>query len=115
MQTWMYLAVPMTVYACERLTRTLRSGMRSVKKVRVAVHPHPATLLSLHLSKPQGFRYKSGQYIYVKCPDVSPFQWYVRCMQPAGTLGLITDRPIRPSDQWTNVQAPVLHHVGARG
>uniref|UniRef100_A0A452Z9S5 FAD-binding FR-type domain-containing protein n=1 Tax=Aegilops tauschii subsp. strangulata TaxID=200361 RepID=A0A452Z9S5_AEGTS len=74
--TWMYLAVPMTVYACERLTRTLRSSVRSVKKVRVAVHPHPATLLSLHLSKPQGFRYKSGQYIYVKCPDVSPFQWH---------------------------------------
>ena len=50
--------------------------LTKVKKVRVAVHPHPATLLSLHLSKPQGFRYKSGQYIFVNCAAVSPFQWH---------------------------------------
>ncbi|KAE8767432.1 respiratory burst oxidaseprotein B [Hordeum vulgare] len=74
--TWMYLVVPMMVYACERLTRTLRSSVRSVRKIKVTVHPHPATSLSLHLSKPQGFSYKSGQYIYVKCPAVSPFQWH---------------------------------------
>ncbi|XP_044962624.1 respiratory burst oxidase homolog protein B-like [Hordeum vulgare subsp. vulgare] len=74
--TWMYLAVPMIVYACERLTRTLRSRMRSVQKVKVAVHPDSAALLSLRLSKPEGFTYKSGQYIFVKCPDVSRFEWH---------------------------------------
>ncbi|VAH19959.1 unnamed protein product [Triticum turgidum subsp. durum] len=74
--TWMYLAVPMIVYACERLTRTLRSRVRAVQKVKAVVHPDPAALLSLHLSKPQGFRYKSGQYIFVKCPDISSFEWH---------------------------------------
>ncbi|KAM3410927.1 hypothetical protein ACQJBY_002879 [Aegilops geniculata] len=74
--TWMYLAVPMIVYACERLTRTLRSRVRAVHKVKAVVHPDPAALLSLHLSKPEGFRYKSGQYIFVKCPNVSSFEWH---------------------------------------
>uniref|UniRef100_A0ACD5W6B2 Uncharacterized protein n=1 Tax=Avena sativa TaxID=4498 RepID=A0ACD5W6B2_AVESA len=72
--TWMYLAVPMVLYACERLTRALRSSVRPVKILKVAVYP--GNVLSLHFSKPQGFRYKSGQYIFVNCAAVSPFQWH---------------------------------------
>jgi respiratory burst oxidase len=49
--------------------------VRTVKKLKVAVHPDPASILSLHFSKPQGFKYKSGQYIFIKCAAVSPFQW----------------------------------------
>ena len=71
--TWMYLAVPMVLYACERLTRALRSSVRPVRILKVAVYP--GNVLSLHFSKPQGFRYKSGQYIFVNCAAVSPFQW----------------------------------------
>lgn len=74
--TWMYLAVPIIIYACERLVRTLRSRVRTVKKLKVAVHPDPASILSLHFSKPQGFSYTSGQYIFIKCAAVSPFQWH---------------------------------------
>ncbi|XP_045083909.1 respiratory burst oxidase homolog protein B-like [Aegilops tauschii subsp. strangulata] len=74
--TCMYLTVPIVVYACERLTRTLRSRVRLVEKIKVAVHPHPASLLSLHMSKPEGFRFKGGQYIFIKCPDVSKFEWH---------------------------------------
>ncbi|OMO86717.1 Calcium-binding EF-hand [Corchorus capsularis] len=53
--TWMYLAVPMLLYACERLIRTFRSGYKSVKILKVAVYP--GNVLSLHMSKPQGFKY----------------------------------------------------------
>uniref|UniRef100_A0ACD5U2T1 Uncharacterized protein n=1 Tax=Avena sativa TaxID=4498 RepID=A0ACD5U2T1_AVESA len=74
--TWMYLAVPIVIYACERVTRTLRSRVRTVRKLKVAVHPKPASIMSLHFPKPQGFKYKSGQYIFVKCPAVSAFQWH---------------------------------------
>ncbi|XLR43916.1 hypothetical protein S83_028576, partial [Arachis hypogaea] len=37
---------------------------------------YPGNVLALHMSKPQGFKYTSGQYIYVNCSDVSPFQWH---------------------------------------
>jgi respiratory burst oxidase len=67
--TWMYLAVPMVMYACERLTRALRSRVRPVKILEVAVYP--GDVLSLHFSKPQGFQDKSGQYILVNCATVS--------------------------------------------
>ncbi|XP_025011882.1 respiratory burst oxidase homolog protein B isoform X2 [Ricinus communis] len=72
--TWMYLAVPMGLYAIERLIRAFRSGYKSVKILKVAVYP--GNVLALHMSKPQGFRYTSGQYIFVNCSAVSPFQWH---------------------------------------
>ncbi|OMP08895.1 Cytochrome b245, heavy chain [Corchorus capsularis] len=72
--TWMYLAVPITLYACERLIRALRSSIKAVKILKVAVYP--GNVLSLHMSKPQGFKYKSGQYMFVNCSAVSPFEWH---------------------------------------
>nr|XP_043638782.1 respiratory burst oxidase homolog protein C-like [Erigeron canadensis] len=72
--TWMYLAVPMLLYACERLTRALRSSVKPVTMLKVAVYP--GNVLALHMSKPQGFKYKSGQYMFVNCKAVSPFEWH---------------------------------------
>lgn len=36
---------------------------------------YPGNVLTLQMSKPPGFRYKSGQYMFVQCPAVSPFEW----------------------------------------
>ncbi|XP_022146042.1 respiratory burst oxidase homolog protein B [Momordica charantia] len=72
--TWMYLAVPVLLYACERLIRAFRSGYKTVRILKVAVYP--GNVLALQMSKPQGFKYTSGQYIYVNCSAISPFQWH---------------------------------------
>ncbi|KAI7740676.1 hypothetical protein M8C21_025559, partial [Ambrosia artemisiifolia] len=72
--TWMYLAVPITLYACERLIRAFRSSVKPVKILKVAVYP--GNVLALHMSKPHGFKYKSGQYMFVNCAAVSPFEWH---------------------------------------
>lgn len=72
--TWMYLTIPVVLYACERLVRALRSSIKPVKIQKVAVYP--GNVLSLHMSKPQGFKYKSGQYMFVNCAAVSPFEWH---------------------------------------
>jgi hypothetical protein len=37
---------------------------------------YPGNVLSLYMKKPASFKYKSGMYLFVKCPDVSPFEWY---------------------------------------
>ncbi|GAB2238995.1 hypothetical protein Droror1_Dr00024908 [Drosera rotundifolia] len=72
--TWMYLCVPVLLYACERLIRAFRSGYKKVQILKVAVYP--GNVLALQMSKPQGFKYSSGQYIFVNCVDVSPFEWH---------------------------------------
>ncbi|XP_004309557.1 PREDICTED: respiratory burst oxidase homolog protein C [Fragaria vesca subsp. vesca] len=72
--TWMYLAVPLLLYGGERLVRALRSSIKPVKIVKVALYP--GNVLALFMSKPQGFRYHSGQYMFVNCAAVSPFEWH---------------------------------------
>ncbi|XP_062182578.1 respiratory burst oxidase homolog protein B-like [Phragmites australis] len=106
--TWMYLAVPMVLYACERLTRALRSSVRPVKILKVAVYP--GNVLSLHFSKPQGFRYKSGQYIFVNCAAVSPFQWHPFSITSAPQDNYVSVH-IRTLGDWTRELKNVFSKV----
>lgn len=34
--------------------------------------------MTITMSKPYGFRYRSGQYIFLQCPTISPFEWFVQ-------------------------------------
>nr|GLL27637.1 respiratory burst oxidase homolog protein A [Ipomoea trifida] len=72
--TWMYLAVPVLLYAGERTLRFFRSGLYTVRLLKVAIYP--GNVLTLQMSKPSQFHYKSGQYMFVQCPAVSPFEWH---------------------------------------
>ncbi|PKA56301.1 Respiratory burst oxidase like protein F [Apostasia shenzhenica] len=72
--TWMYLAVPIILYVGERTLRFLRAGYYPVRLLKVAIYP--GNVLALQMSKPLAFRYKSGQYIFVQCPAISPFEWH---------------------------------------
>ncbi|CAL0312616.1 unnamed protein product [Lupinus luteus] len=72
--TWMYLAVPVLLYVAERTLRFFRSGFYTVHLIKVAIYP--GNVLTLQMSKPPQFRYKSGQYMFVQCPAVSPFEWH---------------------------------------
>ncbi|KAM0854394.1 hypothetical protein ACQ4PT_050450 [Festuca glaucescens] len=71
--TWMYIAYPVFLYSCERIVRLFRSH-DAVKIQKVAVYP--GNVLALYMSKPPGFRYRSGQYIFINCRAVSPYEWH---------------------------------------
>ncbi|WJX60267.1 hypothetical protein P8452_45495 [Trifolium repens] len=72
--TWMYLAIPILLYAGERTLRFFRSGFYTVRIIKVAIYP--GNVLTLQMSKPPQFSYKSGQYMFIQCPAVSPFEWH---------------------------------------
>ncbi|XVF35183.1 hypothetical protein REPUB_Repub18cG0123200 [Reevesia pubescens] len=72
--TWMYISIPLLLYIGERSVRTCRSEHYSVKIFKVSVLP--GNVFSIVMSKPQGFKYKSGQYIFLQCPSISPFEWH---------------------------------------
>ncbi|OIT05081.1 PREDICTED: putative respiratory burst oxidase homolog protein H isoform X1 [Nicotiana attenuata] len=71
--TWMYLAVPVLLYATERVL-TVKENRYEVKIEKAVTYT--GDVLALYMSKPQGFRYKSGMYLFVKCPDISKFEWH---------------------------------------
>ncbi|KAK1320791.1 hypothetical protein QJS10_CPA03g01382 [Acorus calamus] len=96
--TWMYIAIPVIFYTSERLTRVLREKHYRVSIVKAAIYP--GNVLSLHMKKPPGFKYKSGMYLFLKCPDVSPFEWHPFSITSApGDDNLSVH--IRTSGDWT--------------
>ncbi|XP_074569477.1 respiratory burst oxidase homolog protein B-like [Curcuma longa] len=106
--TWMYLAIPLILYASERLIRAFRSSIRAVKILKVAVYP--GNVLALHVSKPQGFKYRSGQYIFVNCAAVSPFQWHPFSITSAPQDDYISVH-IRTLGDWTRQLKAVFSQV----
>ncbi|KAL0875712.1 hypothetical protein Bca101_025417 [Brassica carinata] len=73
--TWMYVAVPMLFYASERLfSRVLQDHSHRVHVIKAIVYS--GNVLALYVTKPPGFKYKSGMYMFVKCPDLSQFEWH---------------------------------------
>ncbi|XP_068339929.1 putative respiratory burst oxidase homolog protein H [Pyrus communis] len=72
--TWMYILVPVMLYAIER-------SIIIIKEINLPVHVIKAVIytgnvLALYMSKPHGFKYKSGMYLFLKCPDISGFEWH---------------------------------------
>ncbi|PON69705.1 Respiratory burst oxidase [Trema orientale] len=72
--TWMYIAIPILIYAGERILRAIRSSCCEVQILKASFYP--GKVLSLKLHKPEGFRYQSGMYIFIQCPQISPFEWH---------------------------------------
>ncbi|PHT80158.1 putative respiratory burst oxidase -like protein J [Capsicum annuum] len=69
----MYLAVPLLAYATER-TLIVYEHSHHVNIIKAVIYT--GNVLALYMSKPQGFKYKSGMYLFVKCPDISTFEWH---------------------------------------
>ncbi|CAK9314461.1 unnamed protein product [Citrullus colocynthis] len=73
--TWMYIAFPILLYARERLDTIFNKRKHEVKVKKAVVYSRN-DLVALYLSKPEGFKYESGSYLYVKCKDISKFEWH---------------------------------------
>ncbi|KAL7127367.1 hypothetical protein ABFS83_14G248500 [Erythranthe nasuta] len=71
--TWMYIAVPVLAYTSERIL-TLYDRNYKVDIIKAVIYT--GNVLALYMSKPPGFKYKSGMYLFVKCPDISSFEWH---------------------------------------
>ncbi|KAL8146198.1 hypothetical protein AgCh_004080 [Apium graveolens] len=71
--TWMYITVPVLCYSTERLL-VLYDLNYEVHIIRAVVYT--GNVLALYMSKPSQFKYKSGMYLFVKCPDLSNYEWH---------------------------------------
>lgn len=69
----MYLAVPLVLYAVEIVL--IRYDHKFKVNVNKAV-VYAGNVLALYMTRPAGFKYKSGMYLFVKCPDISQFEWH---------------------------------------
>ncbi|KAL4303719.1 hypothetical protein GQ457_10G011200 [Hibiscus cannabinus] len=72
--TWMYLAIPMVLYARERFLTRYQDHKHEVQVIKAVIYT--GNVLALYMTKPQVFDYLSGMYLFVKCPEVSSFEWH---------------------------------------
>ncbi|XP_022134771.1 respiratory burst oxidase homolog protein A-like isoform X2 [Momordica charantia] len=71
---WMYIAIPVLLYTGERIFRAIRSCLYEVKVLKARTYS--GKVLYLGLSKPERFKYRSGMYVLIQCPQISPFEWH---------------------------------------
>lgn len=97
--TWMYIMVPVIFYACEKLIRLFREKNYHVEVLQATLYP--GGVLSIQMTKPPGFNYKSGMYLFVKCPDISSFEWHPFSITSAPGDDYLSVH-IRVVGDWTN-------------
>ncbi|EEF29574.1 putative respiratory burst oxidase homolog protein H isoform X2 [Ricinus communis] len=71
--TWMYVLVPVLGYAIERIFSRYEHNLQ-VDVIKAVIYS--GNVLALYMTKPPGFKYKSGMYLFIKCPDISKFEWH---------------------------------------
>ncbi len=74
-QFWMWFIGPGVLYLFERMIRIVRS---SVVKTTVEAIQHEGAVLELRLRREdgKGFSYRSGQYCFLKIPELSLLEWH---------------------------------------
>nr|CAD1837937.1 unnamed protein product [Ananas comosus var. bracteatus] len=73
--TWMYVSIPVVIYTAERVFRKIRSEIYDAKVLEVR-ESLSGKVLSLKMKKPAGFRYRSGTFMFLRCPWISKFEWH---------------------------------------
>lgn len=70
---WAWIGIPVLIYVLERIARLYRQA-RDVHILCAELLP--GKVLALKLSKPKGFEYESGMYVYVNCPRLAKSEWH---------------------------------------
>ncbi|KAF5181590.1 Respiratory burst oxidase-like protein [Thalictrum thalictroides] len=72
--TWMYIMVPVILYSLERAHTSLYGSHYNVDVIKAIIYK--GNVLALYMTKPPGFKYMSGMYLFIKCPNISPYEWH---------------------------------------
>ncbi|KAI4354442.1 hypothetical protein L6164_003302 [Bauhinia variegata] len=72
--TWMYIALPTALYAFERTHPFFKGEDHRVDIIKAITYT--GNVLAVYMTKPPAFKYESGMYLFVKCPDISSFEWH---------------------------------------
>ncbi|CAK9876033.1 unnamed protein product [Sphagnum jensenii] len=106
--TWMYIAIPAILYNGEKAFCALRSNRHRVDVVKASIHT--GNVLAILMTKPANFKYKSGMYLFVKCPQISSFEWHPFSITSAPGDPFLSIH-IRASGDWTNAMRQIFREA----
>lgn len=71
--SWLWVGIPVIIYLTERAVRVKRSTSNT--RV-VGADLLDGDVVGLKFLRPRGFKYTPGQYVFVRCPQISRFEWH---------------------------------------
>eukprot|EP00898_Chlorokybus_atmophyticus_P005078 jgi/Chlat1/5571/Chrsp369S00848 len=102
---------PVLVWFLDKLVGRMRAG-REVRLLRVVDEVTGTDVMRLEM-RLKGFRYKSGQYLYLNCPHISKHEWHPFTITSAPEEPLVSVH-IRTRGDWTTGLRQLLNPDGAR-
>ena len=94
---WLWVSVPLLIYVLERIVRA-KHGTDSQQIVDAQLIG--SEIVRLCFRRPKGFSFTPGQFIYIRCPEISRFEWhpFMLASCPNETdLGVL----VRKAGDWT--------------
>ncbi|KAJ1989746.1 hypothetical protein H4R33_001949 [Dimargaris cristalligena] len=93
---WKWFLIPGLVYVAERISREIR-GRQPTQISRVIQHPSRVVQIQI---KKANVKVKTGQYIYICCPEISRGQWHPFTLTSAPEDDFISIH-MRMAGDWT--------------
>ncbi|KAJ1970051.1 hypothetical protein IWQ62_000211 [Dispira parvispora] len=93
---WKFVIVPALIYTGERVMGGIR-GRRPVEIIRVV--QHPSEVVQVQFRKAD-LKIKTGQYVFINCPEISKLQWHPFTLTSAPEDDYISVH-IRMAGGWT--------------
>ena len=72
--TWVFVSLPILIYLLERIARGLRRRLWKAQILNTISHQN--NVVQIMISRPKDFKYKAGQYIMIRLPTISLFEWH---------------------------------------
>ena len=103
---WKWGLVPIAGFAIERVMRFL-----STKEPAYAINGYllPAKVLGLVVERPANFNYQPGDYLFLKCPEVSNYEWHPFTISSAPEDKKHLTLHIRAVGSWTGAIYDLFH------
>ncbi|MDY6803201.1 MAG: ferric reductase-like transmembrane domain-containing protein [Cyanobacteriota bacterium] len=95
---WKWTLVPLIGFAIEQIIR-LQTTKEPTQIVNASLLP--SKVLGLEVERPSSFEYIPGEYLFVKCPSISNFEWHPFTISSAPEMPDILTLHIRAAGSWT--------------
>jgi NADPH oxidase 5 len=95
---WQWVLFPVLGFAIELVIR-----WRTTKEATFVVNASllPSKVLGLEVQRPASFNYQPGDYLFMKCPRISKFEWHPFTISSAPETPDVLSLHIRAAGSWT--------------
>jgi predicted ferric reductase len=109
---WKWPFIPIAAYGIERWIR-FRSAKQPSTIENIVLFPSRVT--NLQIARPPGFDYRPGDYVFIRIPAISRFEWHPFTISSGPEDPHTFSVHIRNSGNWTNTVYEYFLELEARG